>query len=58
MLYSSPYIIRMIKSTWMRLARMGRRGMHMEYWLQSQKDSYHFEDQSMDVREVEWGCMG
>jgi hypothetical protein len=29
-----------------------------EYWWQSQKDSYHLEDQSMDVREVDQkhGC--
>jgi hypothetical protein len=35
-LYSSPSIIRMIKSRMMRLtghvARMGRRGMHIGYW--------------------------
>jgi hypothetical protein len=35
-LYSSPSIIRMIKSRKMRLpgyvARMGRRGMHVRYW--------------------------
>jgi hypothetical protein len=35
-LYSSPNIIRMIKSITMRwaghVARMGRRGMHIGYW--------------------------
>jgi hypothetical protein len=40
-LYSSPSIIRMIKSRRMRLAehvaRMGRRGMHVEFWWKSLK---------------------
>jgi hypothetical protein len=40
-LYSSPNIIRMIKSRRMgwpgHVARMGRRGMHIEYWWESQK---------------------
>jgi hypothetical protein len=40
--YSSPNIIRMIKSRRMRLAghvaRMGRRGMHIGYWWGSQKE--------------------
>jgi hypothetical protein len=40
-LYSSPNIIRMIKSRRMRwagrVARMGRRGMHIGYWWGSQK---------------------
>jgi hypothetical protein len=38
-LYSSPSIIRMIKSRRMRwamhVARMGRRGTHVEYWCES-----------------------
>jgi hypothetical protein len=38
----SPNIIRMIKSRRMRLAghvaRMGRRGMHIGYWWESQKE--------------------
>jgi hypothetical protein len=42
-LYSSPGIIRMIKSTRMRwvghVARMGRRGMHIGYWWESQRES-------------------
>jgi hypothetical protein len=42
-LYSSPNIIKMIKSRKMRLAghvaRMGRRGMHVGYWWESQKES-------------------
>jgi hypothetical protein len=41
-LYSSPSIIRMIKSKKMRLAgpvaRMGQRGMHIGYWWESQKE--------------------
>jgi hypothetical protein len=40
-LYSSPNIIRMIKSRRMRwarhVARMGRRGMRIGYWWESQK---------------------
>jgi hypothetical protein len=39
-LYSSPVIIRMIKSRRMRwaghVARTGRRGMHIGYWLEDQ----------------------
>jgi hypothetical protein len=41
-LYSSPNIIRMIKSRRMRwpghVARMGRRGMHIGHWWESQKE--------------------
>jgi hypothetical protein len=50
-LYSSPSIIRMIKSRWMRwagqAARMGRRGMHVRYWWESQKERDHWEDQDV-----------
>jgi hypothetical protein len=42
-LYSSPSIIRMIKSRRMRwaghAARMGGRGMHIGYWCESQKET-------------------
>jgi hypothetical protein len=44
-LYSSPSIIRMIKTRRMRsagcVARMGRREMHMGYWWESQKEGDH-----------------
>jgi hypothetical protein len=44
-LYSSPSIIRIIKSRRMRLAgrvaRMGRRGTHIDYWWESQRERDH-----------------
>jgi hypothetical protein len=50
-LYSSPNIIRMIKSRRMGwsgdVARMGRRGMHIRYWWESQKERDHYEDQDV-----------
>jgi hypothetical protein len=47
-LYSSPNIIRMIKSRRMSwggyVARRGRRGMHIGCWWENQKERYHKED--------------
>jgi hypothetical protein len=44
-LYSSPSIIRMVKSMRMRwagnVARMGRRGMRKGYWWESQKERHY-----------------
>jgi hypothetical protein len=51
-LYSSPSIIRIIKSRRMRwagqVARMGKRGMHIGYWWEIQKERVHWEDQDVD----------
>jgi hypothetical protein len=51
-LYSSPSIIRIIKSRRMRWAgyvvQMGRRGMHIGYWWEIQKKRDHWEDQDID----------
>jgi hypothetical protein len=50
-LYSSPSIIRIIKSRGMRwaghVARRGRRGMLMGYWWEIQKERDHWEDQDV-----------
>jgi hypothetical protein len=50
-LYSSPSIIRIIKSRRMRwaghVARMGRRGMHRGSWWESQKERDNYEDQNI-----------
>jgi hypothetical protein len=50
-LYSSPSIIRMIKTRRRRwaghVALMGRREMHIRYWWESQKGRDHSEDQDV-----------
>jgi hypothetical protein len=50
-LYTSPSIIIMIKSRSIRwaghVARMGRRGMHIAYWWESQMERDHWEDQNV-----------
>jgi hypothetical protein len=55
-LYCSPSIIRMIKSRRMRwarhVARMGRRGMHIGFWWERQKESDHKEDLDISGRIV------
>jgi hypothetical protein len=67
-LYSSPSIIRIIKSRRMswagHVARMGRRGMHIGYWWESQKERrlgrprYRWVDNiKMDLRERRWNGM-
>jgi hypothetical protein len=52
-LYSSPSIIRIIKSRRIRwagqVARMGKRLMHIGYWSESQKEIDHYEDQDLGV---------
>jgi hypothetical protein len=64
-LYSSPSIISMIKPRRMRwagqVARMGRRGMHIEYWWESQKERAleiprrrWVDNIKMDLREIRW----
>jgi hypothetical protein len=40
-LYSSPSIIRMIKSRVRHVTRIGRRGMHIGYWCENQKERDH-----------------
>jgi hypothetical protein len=46
------------------VARMGRRGMHIEYWWESQKERDHWEDQDVVgiileriLREIGWSGM-
>jgi hypothetical protein len=52
-LYSSPSIIRMIKSTG-HVARMWKRVMHIGYSWESQKERDHWEDQDVG----EWTILG
>jgi hypothetical protein len=67
-LYSSPNIIRMIKSRRMRwagrVARMGRRGIHIGYWWESQKERplgrpkcSWVDNIKTDLREKRWDSM-
>jgi hypothetical protein len=64
-LYYSPSIITMIESRRLRwtghVARMGRRIMYVEFWLEIQKERGHLEDQDVvrinnkiDLREIGW----
>jgi hypothetical protein len=50
-LYSSPSIIRIITSRRLRwaghVAGMGRRGTLIDYWLESQRERDHWEDQDV-----------
>jgi hypothetical protein len=66
-LYSSPDIIRHIKSRRMRwaghVARMGEGETCTGFWRESPKEKDHLKDQgvggrmgSMDLREIGWGC--
>jgi hypothetical protein len=55
-LYSSPSIIRMIKSRRMRwaghVAQMGEKRKHIGCWWESQKERDHWEDQDIGGRTI------
>jgi hypothetical protein len=58
-LYSYLKIIRINNSSMIRwaghVARMGRRGMHIGYWWEIQKERDHWEDNiKIDLREIGW----
>jgi hypothetical protein len=55
-LYFSPSIIRTVKSMrWAgHIARMGRRGVHIGYWLAGRMG---LDNIKMDLGEIEWGSM-
>jgi hypothetical protein len=67
-LYSSPNIVRVIKSIRMRwaghVARMGRRGVCIGFWLKNQRERDHWGDPGEDGRIILgwifrsglWGC--
>jgi hypothetical protein len=67
-LYSSPSIIRIIKSRRMKwaghVARIRGREMYIGYWWESQKErvgrlrSRSVDNIKMDLREIGWGGMG
>jgi hypothetical protein len=52
-LYSSPSIIRIIKSRRMRwaghIARIGRKGMHTRFWCESQKERNLLQNLEVDA---------
>jgi hypothetical protein len=68
-LYSSPSIIRIIKSRRMRwvghVTQVGRRGMHIGYWWESQKGKRPLgrprgrwiDNIKMNIREIGWDGM-
>jgi hypothetical protein len=39
------------------VARMWRRGMHLGYWWESQKERDHWDNIKMDLRDIGWDGM-